>query len=144
MQRPIDVFRVYMAQRYADLYSDDLHTQIGAVAFKDGDILGHGANVYVGDRPIPFDHLQRPLKYEYITHAEVDLSKDIDLRGATVYVTACPCVNCAAALVNAGVSRVVYGKSDDLALAARWAESWAKAEALFAENDVDVQSVIVA
>jgi dCMP deaminase len=144
MHRPIDVFRIYMAQRYAELYSDDLHTQIGAIAYKDGYILGHGANVYVGDRPIPFDHLQRPLKYEYITHAEVDLLKDVDLRGATVYVTACPCVDCAAALVDAGVSRVVYGKSDDPALSARWAESWAKAEALFVKNDVAVVSVVVA
>lgn len=144
MLRPIDAFRVYIAQRYAERYSDDLHTQIGAVAYKDEHILGYGANVYVGDRPIPFEHLQRPLKYEYITHAEVDLSKDIDLSGAVVYVTACPCVNCAAALVDAGISRVVYGKSDDPALAARWAESWAKAEALFVKNDVAVESVIVA
>ncbi len=136
--------RIYFAAHHAEVYSDDLHTQIGAVAFKDGKVLGYGANVYDGDRPIPKAHLERPLKYDYIIHAEVNLINQVDLRDAAVYVTACPCVDCAQALVNAGVSRVVYAKSADPALAARWADSWAKAEALFDVNDVVVESVTVA
>ena len=48
-------------------------------------------------------------------HAEANLvafaaKHGIALRGATVYTTCAPCIDCAKLLINAGISRVVYGE----------------------------------
>lgn len=141
MVRPIDVFRLYYAQQYADKYSHDIHTHIGAIAFKDGKVLACGTNVY--EEAITPERLQRPLKYEYITHAEINLLKQVDLNGAVVYVTACPCRNCANALIEAGVVEVIYGKSNDPEVAKRWSKSWAEAEELFAHGGIVVKTAVV-
>jgi dCMP deaminase len=35
----------------------------------------------------------------------------VSTRDATCYVTHLPCINCTKALINAGISRIVYGKA---------------------------------
>jgi len=35
----------------------------------------------------------------------------VSTRGATCYVTHLPCINCTKALINAGITRIVYGKA---------------------------------
>lgn len=52
-------------------------------------------------------------KYPYVIHAEMNAllnykGDNKSLEGATVYVTLFPCSNCAKALVQAGVKKVVY------------------------------------
>src|SRR5690606_17847421 len=49
-------------------------------------------------------------------HAEANLvafaaKYGIALRGATVYTTCSPCIDCAKLLINAGIARVVYEES---------------------------------
>jgi dCMP deaminase len=53
---------------------------------------------------------ERPNKYEYVVHAEVNavLNSPFDTQGATVYVTLEPCHSCLGKLRNAGVARVVW------------------------------------
>lgn len=34
----------------------------------------------------------------------------VSIEGATLYVTACPCLDCAKLVINAGIIRVVYGE----------------------------------
>lgn len=53
----------------------------------------------------------RPEKYEVIIHAELNaiLNATESLRGATLYVSGVPCVRCWCAIVQTGISRVVYG-----------------------------------
>lgn len=48
-------------------------------------------------------------------HAEANLvafaaKYGIALRGATVYTTCAPCIDCAKLLINAGIAQVVYGE----------------------------------
>lgn len=48
-------------------------------------------------------------------HAEANLvafaaKHGITLRGATVYTTCAPCIDCAKLLINAGIAQVVYGE----------------------------------
>lgn len=49
------------------------------------------------------------------THSEIDALNKVHrkelLEGATAFVTRYPCDNCTKALVNAGVKRIVYGRS---------------------------------
>lgn len=75
---------------------------VGAVVVRDGQILGEGYHHRAG-----------------LSHAEVNALADVgDARGATVYVTLEPCNHvgrtpaCTAALLDAGVARVVVGAQD--------------------------------
>lgn len=54
--------------------------------------------------------LTRPDKYLFIEHAEKNamLSKQFDIRGSTLYVTAFPCLPCMRSIIQSGIKKVVY------------------------------------
>ena len=54
--------------------------------------------------------LKRPEKYLYMVHAERNaiLNRQFDIEGATLYVTAQPCLHCLLAIIQSGIKRVVY------------------------------------
>ncbi len=93
----------------------DKSTQHGTVAVaSDNTILSTGYN----SPPRGFkDHnfpQERPKKYNYVCHSEVAAIANaarsgICLKGSTFYITGFPCPNCFNAMVNAGVSKIVYG-----------------------------------
>ena len=80
---------------------------VGAVVVdQNGEIVGRGRN-------------RREIDQDPIAHAEVEALRDAARRrgtwrlaGLTLYVTLEPCAMCAGALVNARISRVVYGCAD--------------------------------
>ncbi len=79
---------------------------VGALVVRDGTVLGEGAN-----RPIA--------AHDPTAHAEIEALRiagraagDYRLTGATLYVTLEPCIMCAAAIVHARISRVVFGAWD--------------------------------
>jgi len=56
--------------------------------------------------------LTRPDKYKVIIHSETNAiinAGDRDLDECTVYVTGHPCTNCFGNMLNAGITRIVYG-----------------------------------
>lgn len=98
---------------YISRKSKDLSTQVGAVAIgADQEVLETGYNGLprgVDDRP---ERLERPAKYLYTAHAEMNLVASAArprLKGSTVYVTHLCCNECAKALINAGVSHIICG-----------------------------------
>jgi tRNA(adenine34) deaminase len=79
---------------------------VGAVIVLDGKIIARGYN-------------QREKKNDVSSHAEIEALRSAGetlgnwkLNGATLYVTLEPCLMCAAAILQAHVSRVVYGADD--------------------------------
>ena len=79
---------------------------VGAIVVKDGAVVGHGHNRPVSSR-------------DPTAHAEVmalrDAAKRVGnyrLAGCILYVTLEPCAMCAGAIMNARISRVVYGAAD--------------------------------
>lgn len=62
------------------------------------------------------------------------------LRGGTIYVTAQPCSQCAALLIQAGITRVVYSF---LAMNRKWTKSAIEAERLFRECGVEVREFLI-
>ena len=79
---------------------------VGALVVLDGEVIGQGAN-------------QRETGGDPTAHAEVIAIRQAAAKvgnwrliNATLYVTLEPCPMCAGALVNARVSRLVYGCSD--------------------------------
>ena len=79
---------------------------VGAVAVKDGQIIGRGYNRREIDKD-PFSHA------EFIAMRQAAQATGAwRLTGVTVYVTLEPCAMCAWALVLSRVDRLVFGASD--------------------------------
>ncbi len=79
---------------------------VGAIAVKDGVVIGRGYN-------------RREIDADPFSHAEFTAMQAAAravgawrLTGVTVYVTLEPCVMCAGALVQSRVSRLVFGAAD--------------------------------
>lgn len=79
---------------------------VGAVAVKEGQIIGRGYNRREIDRD-PFSHAE----FNAMKEAAVAVGA-WRLTGVTVYVTLEPCAMCAGALVQSRVSRLVFGAMD--------------------------------
>lgn len=79
---------------------------VGAVLVHDGVVIGRGHNAPIGS-------------HDPTAHAEIQALREgaaalsnYRLEATTLYVTMEPCVMCAGALVNARVSRLVFGTRD--------------------------------
>lgn len=131
-------------QRFLDIahavagWSKDPSTRVGAVVVRpDRTIASMGYNGFPrGASDDANIYASRPLKLLRTVHAELNaiLSASSNLAGCTIYVTPlCPCSTCAAAIIQSGISRVVYRMGD---LRAEWAESFQVANDLFAEAHV--------
>ena len=99
------------------LRSKDPSTQVGACIVNDDKrILSMGYNGMprcCSDDEYPWDRDGDPLnsKYLYVCHAEFNAILNCErgnVRGCTVYVTLFPCNECAKAIIQAGISEVVY------------------------------------
>jgi dCMP deaminase len=97
--------------------SKDPNTQVGA-CIVDGRrrivAIGYsGFPTGCSDDDLPWDREGAFLdtKYPYVCHAELNAilnRNDSDLRGCTIYTTLHPCNECAKAIVQSGISEVVY------------------------------------
>ena len=77
----------------------------------------------------------RDIKYKTIIHAEMNavLFAERDLIGCTVVVWPfLPCSNCAAMLIQAGISKVISIKNDN----PRWQESFNLSKQMFKEAGI--------
>lgn len=92
--------------------SPDPNTKHGCVLVdKNNRVLSTGYNGPIQGLPSELLEWERPQKYLWMIHAEdnaVTFAK-CDLEGSTAYITGRPCVPCLRRLVQAGVTRVVFG-----------------------------------
>lgn len=97
--------------------SKDPNTQVGAcIVSPDHKILSMGYNglpIGCSDDEFPWCREGDPLenKYFYTTHSELNAILNYrggSLDGATIYVSLFPCNECAKAIIQAGIKRVVY------------------------------------
>lgn len=97
--------------------SKDPNTQVGAcIVSSDHKILSMGYNGFptgCSDDEFPWAREGEPLdnKYFYTTHSELNAILNYrggSLEGATMYVTLFPCNECAKAIIQAGIRRLVY------------------------------------
>lgn len=97
--------------------SKDPNTQVGAcIVSPDHKILSMGYNGFpkgCSDDEFPWEREGEPLenKYFYTTHSELNAILNYrggSLEGATIYVTLFPCNECAKAIIQAGIRRIVY------------------------------------
>lgn len=97
--------------------SKDPGTQVGAcIVNAHNKILSVGYNGMpsgCSDDELPWENTGSPLetKYLYVCHAELNAILNNDggsLRGAKLYATLFPCNECAKAIIQAGITEVIY------------------------------------
>jgi len=101
----------------SSMRSKDPNTQVGAcIVNKDKKIVGTGYNGFpigCSDDSLPWDRSGNTLdtKYPYVCHAELNAilnSISRDLSGCTLYVALFPCNECAKAIIQSGIRKIVY------------------------------------
>ena len=88
--------------------------QVGALLVKDQRIVSDGYN----GTPTGFENVCEDASGHskpYVLHAEANAIAKVakshnTSEGATLYVTASPCIECAKLIIQAGIRRVVYGE----------------------------------
>ena len=88
--------------------------QVGALIVKDKSIISDGYN----GTPSGFENIcedGQGVTKKYVLHAEANAITKVaastnNCSGATVYVTASPCIECAKLIIQAGIKRVVYSE----------------------------------
>ena len=130
--------RFLQMARLVSTWSKDPSTQVGAVITRDKFVVSLGFNGHPKGVSDSAERLEnREVKYRTIIHAEMNaiLTAKQNLEGCTIYVWPfMPCSQCGAAIVQAGIKRVVAPKSDN----DRWAESFAFTSQIFSEAGVEL------
>ena len=115
LQKQIDLDKRYI--RMARIWSENSYCkrrQVGALIVKDQMIISDGYN----GTPSGFENIcedETGITKPYVLHAEANAITKIarsnnNSDGATLYVTASPCIECAKLIIQAGIRRVIYGE----------------------------------
>ena len=107
-QRYLRMARIWAESSYCK------RRQVGALLVKDGAIISDGFN----GTPSGFENIcedENNVSKPYVLHAEANAITKIarssqNSDGATLYVTASPCIDCAKLIIQSGIRRVVYGE----------------------------------
>ncbi len=113
-QEKIDTLYMRMARTWAQ-NSYCQRRQVGALLVKNQMIISDGYN----GTPSGFENHcedENNVSKPYVLHAEANAITKVarsnnSSDGATLYVTASPCIECAKLIIQAGIKRVVYGET---------------------------------
>jgi len=108
-RRYLDMARIWAQNSYCR------RRQVGALVVKEGMIISDGYN----GTPSGFENVcedEQGLTKPYVLHAEANAITKLarssnNSDGATIYITASPCIECAKLIIQAGIKRVVYGEN---------------------------------
>ncbi len=98
------------------LRSKDPHTQVGAAIVDENHrVVSVGYNGFpsgVSDDEFPWSREGGVLdsKYAFVVHAELNaiLNAPRPVRGCTIYVSLFPCNECAKAIIQSGIKKIIY------------------------------------
>ena len=107
----------YLYMRMARVWAENsycVRRQVGALMVKDQRIISDGYN----GTPSGFENVcedENNVSKPYVLHAEANAISKVarshnSSDGATLYVTASPCIECSKLIIQAGIRRVVYGE----------------------------------
>ena len=107
----------YRYLRMARIWAENSYCQrrkVGALVVKDKMIISDGYN----GTPSGFENVcedENNITKPYVLHAEANAITKLarsnnNSDGATLYVTAAPCIECSKLIIQAGIKRVVYGE----------------------------------
>ena len=107
----------YRYLRMARIWAENSYCrrrQVGALVVKDKMIISDGYN----GTPSGFENVcedETGMTFPYVLHAEANAITKLarssnNSDGATLYVTASPCIECAKLIIQSGIRRVVYAE----------------------------------
>ena len=107
-RRYLEMARIWAKNSYCQ------RRQVGALVVKDSMIISDGYN----GTPSGFENVcedETGVTKPYVLHAEANAITKLarssnNSDGATIYITASPCIECAKLIIQAGIKRVVYGE----------------------------------
>ena len=107
-QRYLRMARIWSENSYC------VRRQVGALVVKDKMVISDGYN----GTPSGFENVcedDNNITKPYVLHAEANAITKLarssnNSDGATIYITASPCIECAKLIIQAGIKRVVYGE----------------------------------
>lgn len=109
-QRLLDARYLRMAQIWSE-NSYCLRRKVGALIVRDNMIISDGFN----GTPSGFPNVceENNVTFPYVLHAEANAITKVarsnnSSEGATLYVTASPCMECSKLIIQAGIKRVVF------------------------------------
>jgi dCMP deaminase len=108
-----DIMYIHEAYKEAIDHSTDPSTQNGAILVNTaGEIVARGANHFPRNVKESPERWQRPLKYQFVEHAERNVIFDaavhgISTDGLTMYCPWFACADCARAIIQSKISKVV-------------------------------------
>ena len=113
-QHKLDERYLRMAKIWAE-NSYCVRRQVGALVVKDKMIISDGYN----GTPSGFENIcedDNNVTKPYVLHAEANAITKLarsnnNSDGATIYITASPCIECAKLIIQADIRRVVYGEN---------------------------------
>lgn len=108
-KRYLEMARIWSKNSYCQ------RRQVGALVVKDGMIISDGYN----GTPSGFENVcedDNGVTKPYVLHAEANAITKLarsnnNSEGATIYITASPCIECAKLIIQSGIRRVVYGEN---------------------------------
>ena len=103
--------------RMASIWAENSYCQrrkVGALIVKDKMIISDGYN----GTPAGFENIcedENNVTKPYVLHAEANAITKVaassnSSKGATIYVTSAPCIECAKLIIQSGIKRVVYSE----------------------------------
>lgn len=109
--------RDYLYMRMARVWAENSYCErrkVGALMVKQQMIISDGFN----GTPSGFENVcedENNVSKPYVLHAEANAISKVarshnSAEGATLYVTASPCMECSKLIIQAGIKRVVYGE----------------------------------
>jgi len=107
-QRYLEMAHIWAQNSYCQ------RRQVGALVVKNGMIISDGYN----GTPSGFENVcedETGITKPYVLHAEANAITKLarsnnNSEGATIYITASPCIECAKLIIQSGIKRVVYGE----------------------------------
>ena len=107
-QRYLEMARIWAKNSYCT------RRQVGALVVKNNMIISDGYN----GTPSGFENVcedDNGITKPYVLHAEANAITKLarssnNSEGATIYITASPCIECAKLIIQSGIKRVVYGE----------------------------------
>ncbi|MDN3715131.1 dCMP deaminase family protein [Vibrio breoganii] len=131
--------RFYQMSELVGSWSKDPSTQVGAVITKHNRIVSVGFNGYPHGITDSAETDERDMKYLKTLHAEENaiLFAKRDLDGCEIWVTHFPCPNCAAKIIQTGISSVHCPEQEPDFLS-RWGDKIKVSEDMFNQAGVTI------
>lgn len=127
-------------QNGALIVNEVMISKSGHIGFE---ILARGCNTFTKGMESTPERLERPLKYSFVEHAERNCVFDAATQGVvcTGKTMICPwaaCVDCARAIVQSGLRKLVRHKAASDRSPERWLESIALADEILLASGIEI------